>query len=383
MAKKDWMVKESDLDDDQLHVMQATLDKSCIVTGCAGSGKSVLALIKAQRIQREKGDNYQIIVFTKSLCNYMNSGKEALGLRNTFTYDWQWRHEGMPKSDYIIVDEIQDFSQEEIADFINATDKNFFFFGDTAQSIYNGINGKKTLPVEKILYIFPNQQSTTKSFELYRNYRLPLPVARIAQHIGNNLPPLVPSIYQSKEEQLPYLLQYSDIKQIIKAIIKTIKDRNLIDVGIFMQTNQDVKKAVDLFNENGCDVEFKYSEDNKTIDKLNFDTTHPKVMTYHSAKGLQFEAVFIPMVSFGSQTNTSYSIGQGSYGRSNRTLALLNQLQNQRQGFTPIDNTALYVAMTRTYHYLYLMYTGHMPSLFANIPKEEYLNTTDIKVDEI
>ena len=40
--KKDWMIRESELDDDQLIVLQATLDKSCVVTGCAGSGKSYL-----------------------------------------------------------------------------------------------------------------------------------------------------------------------------------------------------------------------------------------------------------------------------------------------------------------------------------------------------
>ena len=60
MAKKDWMVSESQLDDDQLRVLFATNDKSCVVSGCAGSGKSVLALIKAQRIQKEKGNNYRI-----------------------------------------------------------------------------------------------------------------------------------------------------------------------------------------------------------------------------------------------------------------------------------------------------------------------------------
>ena len=49
--KKDWMIKESELDDDQIKVLTATLDKSCVISGCAGSGKSVLALIKAQRIQ--------------------------------------------------------------------------------------------------------------------------------------------------------------------------------------------------------------------------------------------------------------------------------------------------------------------------------------------
>ena len=73
--KKDWMIKESELDEDQIKVLMATLDKSCIVAGCAGSGKSILALIKAQRIQKERGNNYKVIVFTKALCHYMNTGK--------------------------------------------------------------------------------------------------------------------------------------------------------------------------------------------------------------------------------------------------------------------------------------------------------------------
>ena len=153
MAKKDWMVIESELDEDQIRVLMATLDKSCIVSGCAGSGKSVLALIKAQRIQKEKGNNYKIIVFTKALCSYMSAGREILGLKNDFLYhkEWKWRRElkhyangqsfvvyskdengdlipYMPSANYIIVDEIQDFGQEEIQEFIASTNKNFFFF---------------------------------------------------------------------------------------------------------------------------------------------------------------------------------------------------------------------------------------------------------------
>ena len=31
-------------------------------------------------------------------------------------------------------------------------------------------------------------------------------------------------------------------------------------------------------------------------DTLDFDSTNPKIMTYHSAKGLQFEAVFLPFI---------------------------------------------------------------------------------------
>lgn len=182
--KKDWMIKESELDDAQIRVLTATLDKSCIVQGCAGSGKSVLALIKAQRIQKERGNNYKVIVFTKALCSYMNAGREALGLKNDFSYYWEWENkENCASADYIIVDEIQDFTEDEIKRFINSSKKNFFFFGDTAQSIYDGMENRKMVPVENIPS-FISEKIRPKPFPLYNNYRLPSPVAKIACQIG-------------------------------------------------------------------------------------------------------------------------------------------------------------------------------------------------------
>lgn len=134
--KKDWMIKESELDEDQIKILMATLDKSCIVTGCAGSGKSILALLKAQRIQKERGDNYKIIVYTKALCGYMNSGRKELGLHNQLLYYWVWKNrQHCSAADYIIVDEIQDFSEEEINEFISAT-KNIFSFLVILHSLY-------------------------------------------------------------------------------------------------------------------------------------------------------------------------------------------------------------------------------------------------------
>ena len=121
------MIKESELDADQIRVLQATLDKSCVISGCAGSGKSVLALIKAQRIQKERGNNYEIIVYTKALCRYMNSGREMLGLTKPFYYHWRWKNDlNCPSADYVIVDEIQDFEEDEIKEFIDAA-KNISF----------------------------------------------------------------------------------------------------------------------------------------------------------------------------------------------------------------------------------------------------------------
>lgn len=351
MAKKDWMVIESELDEDQIRVLMATLDKSCVISGCAGSGKSVLALIKAQRIQKEKGNDYNIIVFTKALCRYMNAGRETLGLKNEFYYHWDWKNRrGCSSADYFIVDEAQDFSKEEIEEFIAATNKNFFFFGDTAQSIYEGM--KTTLPVEEIRDLLPPDKRP-KVFELYRNYRLPKPVARVVQYIGIDLDGYDENTYKSVETTTPIFIQYSNFEEQIKSIVGIIKKRDLSDVGILVKNNENVKQVSDLLNKFGINHEMKYDVKPdwiNSVDNLNFSTTNPKVMTYHSAKGLQFESVFIPDVT-----------------------ELTDDVKRRNS-----DQKALYVAMTRTYRYLYVMYSGILPYPLSSIPEELY-HTSDIE----
>lgn len=379
MAKKDWMVSESQLDDDQLRVLFATNDKSCVVSGCAGSGKSVLALIKAQRIQKEKGNNYRIIVYTKALCNYMNAGRESLGLNNEFSYheEWKWKKylkhyqngasymvyerddDGnkipyMPSSDYIIVDEIQDFTHDEIEEFIHAAKKNFFFFGDTAQSIYQGL--KDTIPVAAISRLLPFGQEP-KSFPLYRNYRLPIPVAKIAQVVGVDLEPYDENVYKSPEKAIPRLLEYPSLEDQLKAIKGIIETQSLTDVAILLPHNPEAKQVSAILNQIGLNHEAKYEDKDdwkNRKENLNFSTTNPKVMTYHSAKGLQFEAVFMP------------------------NIVPLDDDPARRIS----EQKAIYVAMTRTYRYLYIMYSGYLPYPFREIPKDLYITTENETVEE-
>ena len=325
MAKKDWMIIES-----------------------------VLALIKAQRIQKEKGDNYQIIVYTKALCNYMNAGRETLGLHNDFHYHWHWRNRlACPSSDYVIVDEIQDFTQEEIQEFIEATNRNFFFFGDTAQSIYQGL--KDTMPVNAINRLFPFDREP-KNFSLYRNYRLPIPAARVAQYVGIDLDAYDEKTYKSKETAIPKFIKYDSLNDQISAIARIIKRNNLTDVGILLPHNDDVRTVCTILNSNGIDHEAKYEDKENwrnSVNNLNFTTSNPKVMTYHSAKGLQFETVFLP------------------------NICPLSDSDDRRIS----EQKSLYVAMTRTYRYLYVMYSGFLPYPLSNVPSSLY-STSEIEIVE-
>ena len=335
---KEFKVREDSLDSEQIGLIERELDKSMIVSGCAGSGKSVIAMYKARQIMEESG-SVILITYTKSLDRYMRQGGATQSADQNFYYHWEWLDAGKPSADYIIVDEIQDFAKEEVDDFIKAARKCYFFFGDTAQSIYEGI--KKTLSLKELSNITGIPISHLNS-----NYRLPKPIAKITQEyvaIGAN--PYAEAIYQSKETELPHFISFSDEDSQIDAIIGIISKRKMKSVGILVPDNERVLSTMKTLTNRNFICEFKYNagyNDKRNRDTLDFSTTNPKLMTYHSAKGLQFETVILPFY-------------EGAEGRERRK--------------------ALYVAMTRTYRFLYVLYTGDLISQpLSEVPSQLYQN---------
>ena len=76
-------------------------------------------------------------------------------------------------------------------------------------------------------------------------------------------------------------------------------------------------------------------------------------MTYHSAKGLQFETVFLPCIS---------------------------ELDGDKK---VSEQKALYVAITRTYRDLYIMYSGYLPAPLSEVPKTLYATSEISTVEDI
>ena len=336
---KAFNVEKESMDDEQLDLIGDTIDKSMIVAGCAGSGKSVIAMYKAQQILESKGDVI-LIAYTKSLNRYMRQGKEN-SLDERFFYHWQWIDQGMPKADYIIVDEIQDFDREEIMQFINAARKCFFFFGDTAQSIYRAF-GKETLTIDQI-----SSMTGIKVSRLYNNYRLPKPIAKITQeYLGlteeDNVRKYSESLYLSKENASPVFVECHSRQEQIDCIISIIRKNKYRNVGILVPENDLILEIMNAFTSEKFACEFKYNagyNDSKNKDTLDFKTERPKLMTYHSAKGLQFETVILPFY----------------------------------QGASNLDEKkSLYVAMTRTYRHLYVLYNGDMLKPLKGVPERLY-----------
>lgn len=339
---KAFNVEKESMDDEQLDLIGDTIDKSMIVAGCAGSGKSVIAMYKAQQILDSKGDVI-LIAYTKSLNRYMSQGKEN-SLEGRFFYHWQWVNQGLPKADYIIVDEIQDFDKEEILQFINATNKCFLFFGDTAQSIYRAF-GKHTMTIDEI-----SSMTGIAVSRLYNNYRLPKPIAKITQgYLGltedeDKVRKYSESLYLSKESALPVFIGCESKHKQIERIVSLIKDNKYRNVGILVPENDLVLEVMNAFTTAKFVCEYKYNagyNDSMNKDTLNFKTERPKLMTYHSAKGLQFETVILPFYKGAKNTD---------------------------------ERKSLYVAMTRTYRNLYVLYNGDIKEPLKNVPERLYEN---------
>lgn len=329
MAKKTFYIKESELDDYQVVVLQRRTDRPFIVKGCAGSGKSILALHKVKQIQEEGMGSFYFILFTRTLKQYMKDGIDSIGLRSDrVTYHWHWKNQlGAPEADYIVVDEAQDFTADDIAVFKSRAKKALILYGDSAQQIY-GFKIPPTVSMEQIAVLtgYPSEP-------LVFNHRLPKKIARLAEKITSSEDELERRC-KNEGVELPKVLKYNDLNEQFDAIIEIIKNRKFEDVGIFFRHNVEVENAKNYFERNGLKVEAKY---NQSMD-LDFTNNLPKLTTYHSSKGLQFEAVFIP----------------------NCRVAEID------------DRNPLYVAITRTYQSLFIMHSGNLSPFFNNVPEELY-----------
>lgn len=259
-----------------------------------------------------------------------------------FYYHHQWRKAGCPSADYIIVDEIQDFTSEEIIEFVQASRKHYFFFGDSAQSIYAPFK-KDVMSMEQI-----SELTKLEPMMLFTNYRLPRSVAKITQgYVGVNVEPYSERTYANNSTLLPSIVKYEDRESQVIAIAEIIEASNDKSIGIFLPDNSMVLEFCKQLSSLDIPFEFKYELQKASgkkrgyepYDTLDFTNILPKVMTYHSAKGLQFDIVILPWF----------------------------------EGATSDDERkALYVAMTRTQNQLLITYSDVLCPPLNFVPEVMY-----------
>lgn len=343
---EEFFIDYSSLDDFQRRIIDRKIDTSMVVTGHAGSGKSLIALHKAKQVA-ELGRSYVVVVYTKTLKKYFGDGLQALGLENVYNYH-QWR-KVKRNVEYMIVDECQDFTHDEIEE-MRRYGNVCFFFGDVAQSIMNFQDRQTQSPQETAKALGISKEELESNFNLYRNYRLTRQVASLAEKVGN-----VPNFADDcmRDGEKPLLLEAASFDAQLDKIAQIITNKSLTSVGILLPHNKtekgqmSVEYVKDYLRNKGITCEFKYSADQETAMDLDFHSSNPKIMTWWCAKGLQFKDVFIP--------GCDYNFGE-------------------------CRRAALYVAMTRCCEHLYLGYQGSLCSLLPPKTSSVYSNSGTINM---
>jgi len=341
------------LDPLQRHYVDRQLNRSMVVCGSAGTGKSLIALHKAKQVANL--GSYAIVVYTKTLRKYFEDGLKDLGLKNVFHY-FHWKraceNNEFRHVKYLIVDECQDFTKEEI-DMLRHSADICFFFGDQAQSIMS-FRG----PVQSV------QQTAIDMDEimlpLQKNYRLTKENGRLADCI---LPRQDIMENCQRSGVKPQIIKASSFDEQLDAVIRLIQNRALTSVGILMPYNTmekarsshlrnpklSVEYVKDYFSKKGVAFEYKYDDLQATELDLDFHSTTPKIMTWWCAKGLQFKDVFLLNCN---------------------CLSTPEDFEKKRN--------AVFVAATRPSERLYLAYTGSLCGYFPDASSDIYQHQQNV-----
>lgn len=377
---EDFYIDYSDMDDIQRSYIDRSIRKNMVVTGTAGSGKSVIALHKLRKVCQE--GTYAVIVYTKSLKRYfidgiqdMNSSSKypSVTANNIFYFlEWKrWYESHNPSPvDFLIVDECQDFTAEQI-DVMLGFGKTCFFFGDADQTIMD-FNNTVTLKPRSIA-----NKLDIDVDKLYKNYRLTIETAEVVEKVPR--PNVLVDVSSNcvRHGEKPRLVKANDIDAQLDRVIQIIQARSLTNVGILMRYNtlstamshsgnpkRSVEYVKNYLESKGITVEYKYNINQDTDMDLDFRSSNPKILTWWCSKGLQFKDVFVIDCDHDyveEENKPNIPVDQNK--KAMRTVA-----------------SAWYVALSRTSERLYICYSEKLNNRFPEESSSLYTNPVQVDV---
>ena len=381
-----WMVREDQLDFNQKEFINVESKKegNIWINGFAGSGKSVLLIhCLTDVLAREPNAKVVVIVYTWSLIDMFKTGLKDIGIEqdiSIITY-YEFTDKTVGNFDYIFCDEVQDLPAKVLTDMKNRS-KKLIVSGDSNQSIYD------VDPKWRLKSVEPSEIGgiiEAKAYGLDTIHRLTRSIISAVQQL---LP--IMNIWSSKrdvtkvdvsirlckandtEEEVTYIFnesqKFAAVNESSVVLLPRHKDiihfvqKVLISKGKeewkFVGSKWDLQKPIeyqtpDYENLNrylkSVDIKMQYVGNGKGSFAGVLKNKDTILMTYHSAKGLDFDNVFIPFLTKNLQISQT------------KPLVLFM------------------VAMTRSKKNLYLTYSNDLHSYVDKFRKE----CTEINITEL
>lgn len=375
-----------ELSQDQELALAAPLDGQFLVTGGPGTGKSVVALLRALRLEREKID-YRFLVFNhvlKASNDHLFGSGSAL---KSYTWDQWFRKqyselvgapvpllpparnryreidwvgvekvldEWDPGNDsvtrpHIVIDEGQDMPPGFYNALVSLGYENFYVVADQNQQLHYG----KCSSFENIRDALG--VSVKDVLKLSTNYRNTHRIAALAQHFwpGDiasgkiDLPPVEESALT------PLLVQYNgdEIYKIASRVLK-ISDANPSElIGIITPTQAIQERFLMALEEVPVDLDGErpsisaYASGKNSV-PLDFSKGGVMVLNAKSCKGLEFDTAILADIDSNYPPNREYELKSLFYvmvSRARKRAILLRNGQPDRfiESLLPDDDTIL------------------------------------------
>ena len=295
-----------------------TNEPRVVVSACAAAGKTA-CIVERARIMLQRGiepEKMVVITFTNAAADEMSKRIGSInglfvGTIHAYAYhllcagghhdkankyvdeekfDMLFQlikeHEECIKPvDYLIVDEAQDCSENEWEFFDIIQPKQFFYCGDLRQCIYEWRDACPDLFYSII------RRADVKTYSLDENYRNGKEILDYAKWIISRT--------KSKMSDNSYPMRgvYGNVEHLeydLGAIPKIIQNSHNLNWFVLARTNDQVESIQYILNRlNIPNITFKRG--GKSMDELNelLNTQAVKVLTIHSAKGLECENVIV------------------------------------------------------------------------------------------
>lgn len=380
-------VEAGKLDPNQEAIYNLKLDSKFIVRGCAGSGKTSLALLRMYQLLKSETETsvtpFYYVSFVRELVECMR--KEIAHCPDgeprfndyAITYEnwargeissWMRKKFGIhsrstmykepytvnvkgrmyprqdikvnPQPDYLFVDECQDLDMEAVDSLMESAQKGISFYGDDDQQIM-AWGRRCPVSLETI-----REKYGLKIHDLIFNYRLPKEIALFAEQLGGR--PELSRHCKSPYHEKPFLIKVSNQDDAYAYMKGRIRNIGLQDVGIAFQTNEEVRNGYKalrrMLGDKRVSGAWNIKSQGSPDDYDSLRETQVKIMTYQKIKGQQFETVFL------------FVSGE----------------------LSPEMIKRFYVGATRAERFLYVLYTDPMPAVLRQIPTCFYSTTDEV-----